>query len=280
MPLNADYIVRKNQADWDDYSRAYSAYNHAEEKLAALKENPSGAFEPRVRVLLDEAFPDMRGLRVCVPSSGDNMAVFSFALLGAEVTSCDISPAQLAAAEAAAARLGLTDRIRFLQADTMALTGVEDRAYDLVYTSNGVHVWISDLLAMYRAVHRILKAGGMTVLCDVHPFQRPFDSEFRAYKAYDLVGPFEDETTVTFTWRTQDIVNAMAEAGLVIRRMEELMPQKDYDKPFFFPHERLVRGERPTREEVDRMYDVRYNPVASLPQWLCIAAEKPEEDCP
>lgn len=274
MNRETERIIRKNQADWNAYSSAYTAYTHAEDKLEAIRHDPSSAFEGKAWAQIHRHFPDMTGVRVCVPSSGDNMAVFAFALMGAEVISCDIAENQLTAAASAAQHLGVADRIRFHQADTMELAGVPDAAFDLVYTSNGVHVWLNDLPAMYRAVRRVLRDGGVCVLCDVHPFQRPFDSEFKAYKPYDAVGPFEDEANITFTWRIQDFVNAIVEAGLSILHMEELMPVKDYDEPFFFPHERIVRGERPSREEVDRMYDVRYNPVVALPQWLCITAVK------
>jgi len=47
--------------------------------------------------------------------------------------------------------------MRFQIADSMALVGIKDAAFDLVYTSNGVHVWISDLCAMYGTFRRVLK---------------------------------------------------------------------------------------------------------------------------
>jgi len=34
---------------------------------------------------------ELKGKKICVPSSGDNHVVFAFALLGAKVTSCDIA---------------------------------------------------------------------------------------------------------------------------------------------------------------------------------------------
>lgn len=265
-------IVEKNRANWDDYSAAYLRFKHNEKMIRRITEDPSRAFEEKTWEQLRRCFPSMRGKRVCVPSSGDNYAVFAFALLGAKVTSCDISAEQLSAGQRLAEQLGL--EITFLQADTMQLQPLPDAAFDLVYTSNGVHVWLNDLPAMYRNVHRILKEGGVYIMCDVHPFQRPFGEALKVEKPYESVGPFEDEYNITYTWRVQDLLNAMADAGLRFEHMEEMHDQKDYDYPFWLPLEDAVNGVTVPPEEVDRLYDWQQNPVMALPQWLCVVCRK------
>ena len=57
----------------------------------------------------------------------------------------------------------------------MRLPALSDGAFDLVYTSEEVHVWISYLPAMYRHIFRVLKPGGVYVNYEIHPFGRPFD---------------------------------------------------------------------------------------------------------
>ena len=267
-----DRIVAKNQSNWDSYSDAYLRFKHSEKIITAIQEDPSRAFEPAAWQQLRRCFPDLRGKQVCVPSSGDNYAVLAFALLGARVASCDISKEQLEAGRRLSERLGLS--IRFVQADTMQLSPLPDNSFDLVYTSNGVHVWLDDLPAMYRNVHRILKPGGVYLMCDVHPFQRPFGENLTVVKPYESVGPFEDEHEITFTWRTQDILNAMADAGLRFEHMEEMHDQKNYDYPFWLPLEDAVNGVTVPKEEVDRLYDWQQNPVMALPQWLCVQCRK------
>lgn len=264
--------VKKNRQNWEDYSEAYLRFKHDEKILDRIKNDPSVAFEKGTWRQIMHILPDMKGKKVCVPSSGDNHAVFAFALLGAQVTSCDISEKQLAAAKLKADEMGLD--IRFIQADTMEVKAIEDGEYDLVYTSNGVHVWLNDLQKMYRNMHRILKKGGYYVMCDVHPFQRPFGSEFQVVKSYTDVGPFEDEYNITFTWRIQDVMNAMADAGLSFVHMEEMMDEKDYDYPFWLPLEEAVKGVKVDKEEVDRMYDWHQNPTMAIPQWLCVVCRK------
>lgn len=265
-------VISKNRKNWDDYSEAYLRFKHADQIIDSILKDPSWAFEKETWKQIMAYMGELKGKKICVPSSGDNYAVFAFALMGADVISCDISREQLTAGERMAEKLGL--KIRFVQADTMQLDGIEDEAYDLVYTSNGVHVWLNDLPAMYRNVHRIMKKGGKYVMCDVHPFQRPFGEAMKVIKPYSDVGPYEDEYNITFTWRIQDIVNAMAGNGLKILHMEEMHDEKNYEYPFWLSLEDAVKGVKVEPEEVDRMYDWRRNPGMALPQWLCIVCEK------
>jgi SAM-dependent methyltransferase len=209
------------------------------------------------------------------------MAVFAFAMMGARVTSCDISENQLANAERVAKHYDWGKSIEFLCTDTMRLDGVANGAYDFVYTSNGVHVWINDLPSMYRNIHRVMKPGGAYVMFEIHPMQRPIDygtiltdSTVRVQKPYDLVGPFDDGEEVTFAWRIMDIMNAMLSSGLAISHIEEMFAEVDYDDPFWTANAVGKDGPTLSREEIDALHDWHKNPVAALPNWLCVAAYK------
>ena len=269
--------IEKNRKNWDAYAGEYARFNHAPEILQPVLDDPAKAFHSATWNLLRQFFPDFRGRRVCVPSSGDNHAVFAFARLGAQVTSCDISEHQLAYAREAAQRAHLDNSIDFVCTDTMTLAGIADSIYDLVYTSNGVHVWLGDLPSMYRNIYRVLAPGGMNILYEIHPFQRPFDRDLKAIKPYDMTGPFEDESTVTFHWRLQDILNAIMDAGLRPVHMEEMFDEKNYVRPFWIKNADIIRGVRVSAEEVDRMYDWHKNPAMCLPAWLCVASQKTEK---
>ncbi len=96
----------------------------------------------------------------------------------------------------------------------------------------------------------------------------------KVVKPYDSTGPFEDETTVSFAWRVQDIVNPILDAGIRLMRMEEIMPKPDYEHPFFVKNEEIVNGRRLSREEVDAMYDWRQNPAAALPEMIALAGRR------
>ena len=270
----SDDIASKNKASWNAGAARYGAFSHADRRLGPVIENPANAFHHTTWAMIQKYMPDLRGKRICVPSSGDNLAVFAFAMMGAQVTSCDIAENQLANAERVAKQQGWDASIQFICVDTMKLGEIADAQYDFVYTSNGVHVWINELPAMYRNIWRIMKPGGMYIMYEIHPFLRPFDDKLNVIKPYDWTGPFERDDEVTFGWRVQDIVNAMLDAGLCMAHMEEMFDEKDYDWPFWLPLEDILNGATATREEVDRMHDWRENPVAALPNWISIAAKK------
>lgn len=114
--------------------------------------------------------------------------------------------------------------IEFHVCDSMKLDALHNDMYDLVYTSNGVHVWINDLNAMYKNIHRVLKNDGRYMMFDTHPFSRPFgekvsDNALNIVKAYEATGPFGE--VPNFHWRTQDYINSLINSGFYITRMEE-----------------------------------------------------------
>jgi SAM-dependent methyltransferase len=270
-------MLNKNKTSWNNGAAAYSAIHHSEKKMRRILESPKNAFHPTTWEVIEKNLPVLRGKKICVPSSGDNHAAFAFALLGAQVTSCDLSEKQLENAERVARQYGLEKSIEFSCEDTMRLDGIADNTYDLVYTSNGVHVWIDNLNGMYRNIHRIMKPGGVYILYEIHPFLRPFDDNLKVQKPYDSTGPFESDIEITYHWRIMDILNAILGSGLTVKHMEEMFDEKDYDNPFWVPCEELVKGETAAAEEVDRMYDWQVSPIAALPNWMCIAAQKTED---
>lgn len=244
-------IIEKNKKDWDLYSSEYIRTRQSDAELNAIVKDPRTAFEKSAWDQIEKYCPIINGRKICVPSSGDNHAVFAFALLGAEVFSCDISENQLEASKLSAEKIGVSDKIKFICTDTMELDDVPSESFDLVYTSNGVYVWLNDLNAMFRSVHRVLKEGGIYIGCDVHPFQRPFDGETKIVKSYNAVGPIENEWNINFHWRVHDILNAIINSGLSLRYIEEIIPEFN------------------DSEKSADLY-----PDNALPKWLCSVGEK------
>ena len=130
-------------ADSDWYQSLRTA-----EKIEELIKEPAKAFHPSVYQLINSFVPDLHGKKVLLPSSGDNHAAFAFALSGAEVTSADISERQLEHAQEISNKLNLN--IRFVCDDTTQLSNIDDNSFDLVYTSNGTHTWITDIPTMIK----------------------------------------------------------------------------------------------------------------------------------
>lgn len=258
---------------WNDCSDKY--FGDAYETFEAVKENPIGnGFPKAMAEVISEYFPDFnfKGKKVLVPSCGDNTAVWAFYFLGADVTACDLSDRQIYNAEKIAKEKNLN--IRYYVNDSMELSDIEDETYDLVYTSNGVHVWINNLPKMYGSFNRVLKSGGYYIMFETHPFCRPFDGdllfggdlvdkgEFKIVKPYEDVGPFEKD--ITFAWRIQDFVNSVISSGFTLKRLEEFHSiESDYRN-----HNYLYRKDNDTADN----YDWRKTPYAAIPQclgWCC-----------
>jgi ubiquinone/menaquinone biosynthesis C-methylase UbiE len=179
---------------------------------------------------------DLAGRRVCVLGSGDNQVVFALAGLGGAVTSVDISEGQLASARERAEKLGLA--IEFVQSDVTNLWKLKDASYDVVYTGGHVACWVSDLERYYSEAARILRPGGLFVVCEYHPFRRVWKESYVVlavqYPYFDR-GPFEYEAssdvlagakpgaykTYEFHWTVADFLNATLKAGCTVVRVDE-----------------------------------------------------------
>ena len=80
-----------NRRRWDAASPSYAAIGDRQGNWRKVVEQPGWAFLPEELAILGE----VAGKRACVLGSGDNLAVFALAGMGAEVTSVDISDVQI-----------------------------------------------------------------------------------------------------------------------------------------------------------------------------------------
>ena len=155
-----------NRRGWDAASADWQA---AVEQHVDWRRCPA---DPAIALVEEELelLGDAAGKDVCVLGSGDNLAVFALAGMGARLTSVDISQVQLDTAASKAGRIGLD--IAFLRADVVDLRQLGDESFDLVYTGGHVAVWVSDLKRYYEEACRILPRGGMLMVNEYHPFRR------------------------------------------------------------------------------------------------------------
>lgn len=259
--------VEKIRQEWTNDADEYALKKHSVETINSIVKNPKSAFHTTTWKMINSYIASFDGLEICVPSSGDNWAVLAFALMGANVTSCDITEKQLENASKVADRLNLD--IRFVCSNTMELDNIESNKYDFVYTSNGVHVWIDDLESMYANIFRIMKKDAIYTMSEIHPFTRPFEDstkKIKIIKSYDSIGPFGDGTR--YHWRIQDIMNAMIKSGLNISGIEEAFVE-NYTHWINWWNKSDI-----SEEEKIRLVDYKTNPMAALPQWLIISAQK------
>ena len=262
--MNENERIGEVKAWWNETSDSdwYKSLR-TEEQINRLKGDPPSAFHPAVWELIRKYLPDVRNLRILLPSSGDNHVAFALAMMGARVTSADISERQLENAADIARQLRLD--IEFICDDTMKLSRIPDQAFDMVYTSNGTLSWIDDLDGMYRNFCRVLKPGGYAVLYDLHPFNRPFSGE--AFKEPKIVKSYQD-VFPDLHWRIQDIINSQIRSGLAVCEMAELPA---LDASFWFSYAELREK---SQAELEGINDWKKNPLAALPAWLAVVSKK------
>ena len=253
---------------FDDRTDIY--FSNIQDGLDSISKKPENAFPATLWDMIRQSFPDLRGKRVIVPSCGDSIMVFAFHLMGADVTACDLSDGQLNNAKRIADKNGWD--IEFIQQDSMQLDKIEDEAYDLLYTSNGVHVWIHDLQGMYKNFYRVLKPGGHYIMGEIHPFLRPFTGfdqmKLVLKRPYADIGPHSNEGVFTYAWRMQDFVNNINGAGFRIIRMEEFTPEAECWDPGFYNNAKEAMADG------HQKYDWKINEWAALPQWFGLSAIK------
>ena len=259
-----------NRQSWNAAAGGWRDLRDRDQLWKQCHKSPELAFEGEALEMILKYSVEITDKRICVIGSGDNCASFGLAGLGAKVTSVDISEEQLRVAENRAQILGL--QIEFIRADAAELNQLSDDSFDLVCSTNGFYVWISEPTKVAAEVYRILRSEGHYVFYDIHPFQRPWKraqiQPIEMEKTYWETGPFEEtdgHVSYEFTWTLSDLLNAVADSGLVIRKIVESPPA---DSRFW----QDFSYELGTDES---LMDWKRNPRAGLPTWLTVVAQKP-----
>jgi SAM-dependent methyltransferase len=176
------------------------------------------------------ALGDLAGRRVLHLQCATGESTAELAELGGFVTGVDISGEALDIA-----RERWPD-IAWVQADVQDLPSELKRArFDLVYTADGVLVWLPDLDAWANGIATALRSGGDFLMHEEHPVamcvdeslrwrEDYFDEELQVYRGWShfvLTGPPATEEKVERFWRLGQVVTALAGTGLVVRQLEE-----------------------------------------------------------
>ncbi|MCI0702499.1 MAG: class I SAM-dependent methyltransferase [Planctomycetia bacterium] len=165
-----------------DYNRA--AWNHqvatgnrwtlpvGPEVIAAARRGEWSVLLTPTKPVPREWFPPLVGLDVLCLASGGGQQVPILAATGANVTSFDNSPAQLARDREVCDRDGLT--ITTLEGDMRDLSVFPDASFELIFhpCSNG---FVPDILPVWREAARVLRPGGTLLAGFTNPVLCLFD---------------------------------------------------------------------------------------------------------
>lgn len=157
--------------------------------------------------------------------------------LGATVTGVDISDYAIDFARKLAAA---TDTAAtFVRSDIFDWFEDSTTQYDVVYTSYGALVWISDVNTWARGIAKTLKPGGRFVNIDFHPLIGMFENDWSLrydymggtpiasdgvgdYVGNDYEGTFQNpHRAYEFSWGIAEMVMALMDAGLTLTHLKE-----------------------------------------------------------
>jgi SAM-dependent methyltransferase len=183
---------------------------------------------------------DVRGKNVLDVGCASGGLTELFLQRGATVTAIDLNPRLV---ERARERLG--DRADLRVVDISQALPFEDASFDIVAASLVLH-YLEDWGPPLREFERILRPGGQFVMSTHHPTHDleigpPGASYFETVLLTDIWRKGGRDYQVRFYHRPiSAIVDALADAGFLIERIPEPMPDREAFSPEFY--EQMVEG--------------------------------------
>ena len=228
-----------NRIGWNEGAEAYE--EDLEERIEFLRAGGANFCQPEYSYLKDLESWCKRAIHLQCAGGTDTLSLWN---LGAhEVIGVDISERMLAVASKKSEALHAN--ARWIHSDVLQTPHDLDDTADLVYTGRGALCWLMDIEAWARVVARLLKPGGRLYVFEGHPVANLWDLNSDnfvldpEYGDYFNKQPLADagwpETYIgdlgkpkaahavkyERQWTLGDKVNALIEAGLVIKRLEE-----------------------------------------------------------
>jgi SAM-dependent methyltransferase len=234
-----DEIALYNQQRWDALVRARAVFTRP-----WLDLTPE---EARARVDPDGLLGALEGKQVLVLAGGGGQQSAALAMLGAQVTVFDLSPAQLQRGQEAAAYYHQS--IRTEQGDMRDLSRFGNATFDCVNQPYSLN-FVPDARLVFREVARVLRPGGLYWFNCANPFFIGLTAGDWDGQGYPLRRPYvdsaeihpEDEAWVFGDERPAEsiagsreyrhtlstLINGLAENGFVLTRLiEENLAEPD-----------------------------------------------------
>ena len=226
-------VTDANRVSWDAAARGTYRSKH-QARIAALRSGSTSLQPVEARWAKQLSAP---GASLVHLQCADGFDTLSFRRQGfAEVTGVDFAAEMIALARDLAARTGTP--ARFVQADVLELPAALDATADVVYTGKGAIMWVADLEAWARGVHRLLRPGGAFLLWDLHPafalLSLDSDGGYR-WNGRDYFGgthasrswpnhygaPGAGPLKVERIWPVAAVIQSLLNAGLRLEALEE-----------------------------------------------------------
>jgi SAM-dependent methyltransferase len=240
-------LHEQNRRSWNEATRAHNS--HKTDQAKFFRDGRSKLCPEEIALL-----GDLTGLSVVHLQCNSGQDTLSMKRLGAaRLLGVDISDEAIRFARQLSTESGVD--ASFVRADiydwlARAVDGEE--RWDVVFSSFGAIIWLSDLSSWAQGVATILEPGGRFVTVDFHPVEMMFDPERRHWMPYSTQGrPItwddgvsdyvaESGPAVTpsgwaegvqrfqnpqpcheFHWGTAEVITALLEAGLHLEHFRE-----------------------------------------------------------
>ena len=233
-------FTEANRANWDERVASHLIAYRAE----ALADDPSeisGVAREDARLLAPHLPGEtLQGLDLLHLQCHIGTDTLSWARLGAaSVTGTDFSGEAIRAARILAERAGIPAHFeQCANEDAPATLGLQ---YDVVVTSIGVLMWLPRLDTWARAIHDLLRPGGVFFLRDAHPMMSAMEWDrdddqlvvgnpyfrpevpHRDDSGVSYVGDHIAENATTYEWAhsLSEVLGSVLAAGLVIEAFDE-----------------------------------------------------------
>ena len=216
---------------------------------AYMEDQERSEFEKINKRLVAERFPDLSGRRVLDLGCGYGVYTEYFSSVGADATGCDGSAEMLRLAREQYPHL------RFAQADILQSLPYADASFDMVFC-NQVLMDVDPIAPLIGDIARILQPGGTFFMGIVHPafFDCHWGKDERGFRfqkiserylsEYYIDNPFWGETR-HYHRPISAYMNAAAEAGLSLLRMDEPVTYDGIRKSQEFPLFLFAQFEKP-----------------------------------
>ena len=219
-----------NRAMWDERVPIHVGSSFYD--VEAFRRNPD-----RIRPFEAMEVGDVAGKELVHLQCHFGLDTLSWATRGARVAGLDFSEPAIEAARAMAAELGVA--ADFATGNLYdAVTVLDGRTFDIVYTGIGALNWLPDIEEWARVVTALLRPGGFLYLAEFHPFTWVFpwsgdlvvESDYfdRQPRYDDDPGTYVDFDAPTvhnacYEWQHTlgDVVSAIVGAGLTIDFLHE-----------------------------------------------------------
>lgn len=188
-----------------------------------------------------EEVGDVKGKHLLHLMCHFGMGTLSWARLGAIATGVDLSDRSIRLAKKLSKEIAVP--ATFICSDIYELPNVLNKKFDIVFTSYGVLLWLSNIKKWAEIINHFLKVGGMFYIADIHPFTNILSCDFEIFYKYFKKGPYKDDSSGTYTdWSAPvkgitydwnytlgDVINSLINEGLKIEYVHEF-PFTMYDQ--------------------------------------------------